>query len=159
MVEEMAKGDVIDSLKLLLADSYALYLKTQNYHWNVTGQNFHSLHKMFEDQYSEMADAVDIIAERIRALDAKVPAAFSVFDQASTVADGDEEANSEKMLKELIEDNLSIVDVLYKVADIAANSEDKATEDLAIERIRVHEKNAWTLRASHEFDTVQPVVD
>lgn len=155
----MSNEQTIESLNLLLADCYALYLKTQNYHWNVTGPNFPSLHAMFEDQYKDLAEAIDEVAERIRALGPRVAANFSIFNQRSTIADGNEDNNAEHMLKELIEDNANIVDVLYKVADYAAKSGDKATEDLCIGRIRVHQKNAWMLRASHEYETIKPSVN
>lgn len=155
----MSNQKLIHGLNLVLADSYALYLKTQNYHWNVTGQNFASLHSMFEEQYKDLAEAIDEIAERIRVLGPRVAATFSLFDQQSTIPDGDENSNAEHMLKDLIEDNKNIVDILYKAADLAAENNDKATEDLCVERIHIHEKNAWMLSASHEYETIKPNLD
>lgn len=152
----MSNEKTVQSLNLVLADSYALYLKTQNYHWNVTGQNFFGLHAMFEQQYKDLAAAIDEIAERIRALGPRVGATFSLFDQQTTIPDGDENNNAEHMVKELIEDNLNIVDVLYKASEHAAQNDDKATEDLCIERITVHQKAVWMLRASHEHETIKP---
>lgn len=148
----MSNERTVQNLNLVLADSYALYLKTQNYHWNVTGQNFSALHAMFEDQYRDLASAIDEIAERIRALGPKVGASFSLFEKQSTIPDGDENNSSEQMVKELIDDNLNIVDVLYKASEQAAEGNDKATEDLCIERITVHQKNIWMLRASSEYE-------
>lgn len=144
----MIKEDIVENLKLVLANSYALYLKTQNYHWNVTGPNFASLHELFESQYKDLAEAIDEIAERIRALDAKVVSTFASFDLLTQIPDSDENAASDKMIDELMQDNLTLVDSLNKLATIAGKSDDKATEDMAVERIAVHEKNAWMLKSS-----------
>lgn len=150
----MSNEKTVQSLNLVLADSYALYLKTQNYHWNVTGQSFFGLHAMFEDQYKDLASAIDEIAERIRALGPRVGASFSLFEKQSTIPDGNENNSAEQMVKELIDDNLNIVDVLYKASEQAAVENDKVTEDLCIERITVHEKSIWMLRASNEYKAV-----
>ncbi len=144
----MIKEDIIENLKLVLANSYALYLKTQNYHWNVTGPNFIGMHKLFEAQYKDLAEAIDEIAERIRALDIKVTSTFGSFDLLTQIPDSDENAPLNKMLDELMQDNLTVIDSLNKLATLAGDSDDKATEDMAIERIAIHEKNVWMLKSS-----------
>ncbi|NRB11016.1 MAG: DNA starvation/stationary phase protection protein [Rickettsiaceae bacterium] len=151
----MSNDDVIQSLKLLLADSYALYLKTQNYHWNIIAHNFYSLHMMFEGQYEELAEAIDEIAERIRALGEKVPGSFAIFDQNKTVQDPDEQASTDKMLQHLADDQDTLVNILKKVVSLSEAADDPATADLAIKRIGVHQKNAWQLRSYLEFDLVE----
>lgn len=146
----MSKEDIIENLRLVLADSYALYLKTQNYHWNVTGNNFFELHKLFESQYKDLAEAIDEIAERIRSLDAKVVSTFSSFDLLTQITDADENSDFEKMLEELTQDNLTVVDAFKKLQNKANKIDDSSTEDLAVRRIVVHEKNAWMLRSSQK---------
>jgi starvation-inducible DNA-binding protein len=143
----MKSKKVIENLHHVLADTYALYLKTQNYHWNVTGSNFGELHKMFQGQYDDLAEAVDSIAERIRALGAKVPATFKTFDKKCHIKDGNEKATWQSMVKELANDQHSIVKVLTACAKVSEASGDLVTMDLMIERMAVHQKNAWMLGA------------
>lgn len=140
--------EVIKMMKLVLANSYGLYLKTQNYHWNVTGPQFESLHILFEKQYTDLAESVDEIAERIRALGSKAPASFSIFNELKTLADGNEDASAEEMVKGLAEDNLYMASLLKEVIILAQQHQDEATADLCIKRIEVHEKNAWMLHSS-----------
>lgn len=137
-----------NSLKQVLADTYALYLKTQNYHWNVTGPNFKPLHLLFEEQYTELATAIDNIAERIRTLGEKAPGAFSIYAKLTKIAEADVNATAETMVKHLIESNEQVVDSLKQARNSARESNDDATEGLMIERITIHEKSLWMLKAS-----------
>lgn len=139
---------VIQSLETLLADSYALYLKTQNYHWNVTGPQFPYLHAMFETQYTDLAAAVDLIAERIRALGAKAPGSFKDFSEMTSIKDATKNADAAQMLKELTADHQILVDSLKRAFDVAQKVEDEVTVGLLIERMNVHEKTHWMLQAS-----------
>jgi starvation-inducible DNA-binding protein len=141
---------IADELMHFLADTYALYLKTQNFHWNVTGANFHSLHKMFEEQYNELATAVDIIAERIRSLRCNVPASFSQFMKLTSIKEVQGTPAAKDMLKLLMKDHETIVQHAYIVLTKAQKAHDEATIDLLIERIREHEKTIWMLRSSIE---------
>lgn len=140
--------EVIKMMQLVLANSYGLYLKTQNYHWNVTGPQFESLHILFEKQYSDLAESVDEIAERIRALGSKAPASFHLFNELKTLTDGNENASAEEMVKGLAEDNLYMASLLKEVIVLAQQHQDEATADLCIKRIEIHEKNAWMLHSS-----------
>ncbi|AIL66041.1 Metalloregulation DNA-binding stress protein [Rickettsiales bacterium Ac37b] len=136
------------SLLTLLANSYALYIKTQNYHWNVTGPNFHSLHLLFEDQYKELADAIDMIAEQIRALNFHVPASFSAYAKYNTIKDGYDKADSQTMIKDLVEGQLTILSCLANVMEEAKQVENESVFDLAVERSRAHDKQTWMLKSS-----------
>jgi starvation-inducible DNA-binding protein len=140
--------EVVESLKLVLANSYALYLKTQNYHWNVTGPNFNSLHLLFNAQYNDLAVAVDDIAERIRTLDSRVEASFSHFGKTSKIKDGNENANATTMVGELAADNETLAKILKETFQIATKVGDDATADLIIGRIEIHQKNVWMLKSS-----------
>lgn len=139
---------VAEALKSVLADSYALYLKTQNYHWNVTGPNFQSLHLLFEGQYTDLAAAIDAIAERIRALGQKAPGSMKAYDNSRTIADGDENAPAGQMVKELAEDQGIITKTLTTALKAAQEAGDEVTIGLLVERLTVHEKNGWMLRSS-----------
>jgi starvation-inducible DNA-binding protein len=141
---------VADELAHFLADTYALYLKTQNFHWNVTGPNFHSLHLMFETQYNELAAAVDLIAERIRALRCSVPASFSQFMKLTSLKETTHTLIAKDMLKQLTKDHETIINHAYIILTKAQKAHDEGTMDLLIERIREHEKTAWMLRSCLE---------
>lgn len=138
----------IEALRQVLADTYALYLKTQNYHWNVTGANFKSLHVMFEEQYDELAEAVDEIAERIRALNEKVPASFSVFSKLTTVEDANEACDAQAMLQDLLKSHEQVMVSVTQAKKVSAENNDYGTEDMMIARLEAHQKMAWMLRAS-----------
>lgn len=140
--------DVVEQLEHLLASSYVLYLKTQNYHWNVTGINFKSLHELFEEQYKELAEAIDEIAEVIRALGAKAPASFEAYSKLSVIKNGNENADSIDMIKALSKDQESISELLQHALEIAQQNYDEVTADLFIERMAVHRKNKWMLDSS-----------
>ena len=138
----------VESLKLALVGSYALYLKTQNYHWNVTGPNFKSLHDLFNTQYNDLALAIDDLAERIRTLGSKVEANFSHFEKTGKIKSGNENANSTTMVQELAADNEILAEILKETFRIASEEKDDATADLIIGRIEVHQKNVWMLKSS-----------
>jgi len=138
----------VESLKLALVGSYALYLKTQNYHWNVTGPSFKSLHDLFNAQYTDLSLAIDDIAERIRTLDSKVEANFNYFEKTSKIKGGNENADSSTMVKELAADNETLAKILNDTFKIASEEKDDATADLIIGRIEVHQKNVWMLKSS-----------
>jgi len=138
----------VEILKVALADTYALYLKTQNYHWNVTGIHFISLHQLFERQYNELAEAVDEIAERIRALGEKTPASFSAFSALTKVKEGNENADAKTMLADLVKSHEQVVVSVTQAKEAAAKNDDYATEDMMIGRLEEHQKSLWMLRAS-----------
>ncbi len=135
-------------LKNVLADSYVLYLKTQNYHWNVTGPQFASLHGLFEEQYTDLAAAIDEIAERIRTLGEKAPGSFAEFSKLASIkeATGDESAQS--MVKQLAEDQDTLIATLTAALDAASEAGDEVTIGFVTDRIGVHEKNRWMLTSS-----------
>jgi len=144
----MTNKNVSDSLKVALSDSYVLYLKTQNYHWNVTGPNFKSFHLMFEEQYNDLFLAVDLIAERIRALGEKAPGTYAKYIELTNLKEGDEELDSNSMIKELAEDQKVIVKTLTTVLKEAQNVGDEVTAGIVTDRIEIHQKNAWMLNSS-----------
>lgn len=138
----------VDILKYVLADTYALYLKTQNYHWNITGINFKPLHLMLEEQYIELAAAVDIIAERIRALGSKAPASFSQYAAMTKIKEGDENASAENMLSDLLDGHNHLVTVLKQVDSAVDKDHDLGTMNMVDTRIEAHQKTIWMLRAT-----------
>jgi len=144
----MSDKKVIEGLKELLASSYMLLLKTHNYHWNVTGPQFISLHKMFEEQYDDLFEAVDDVAERIRALGVKAPATFKEYLELSVIEEGDENASAVEMLKDLSDSNKKLSQVSAKVIVAAQDAGDEVSMDLSIQRQTVHDKNAWMLDSS-----------
>ena len=144
----MSNNPVADTLKQALADSYALYLKTQNYHWNVTGPQFKSLHEMFEEQYTDLAAAIDEIAERIRTLGETAPGTWKAYQALTSIEDGDETVDAQTMVKQLVADQATLGKTFKAVVDASEKAGDEVSVDLAIGRITVHEKNAWMLRSS-----------
>jgi starvation-inducible DNA-binding protein len=139
-----------DELTHFLADTYLLYLKTQNFHWNVTGPHFQPLHTLFESQYKELADAIDEIAERIRALKCHTPASFSHFQKLSSLKEENGVPTAKEMLKQLTKDHEMVVHHAYIILVKVQKAHDEATADLLIQRIRSHEKHAWMLRSNLE---------
>lgn len=138
---------VIKALEQILADSYALYFKTQNYHWNVEGAEFRSLHLLFEGQYEDLAESLDELAERIRTLGAKVPALSTLIKLAS-INEPNPNAMSDEMLESLVKDQDIVRNTLYQALKIAQAEGDEGTADMIIGRIKVHEKNRWMLKSS-----------
>lgn len=140
--EQIAAG-----LSRLLADSYTLYLKTHNYHWNVQGPQFNTLHLMFEGQYTELATAVDEIAERIRALGVKAPGSYSEFAKLTAIEEGSGMEAAEEMIRQLAIGQETIVRTAREVFPTADAANDEPTADLLTQRMHLHEKNAWMLRS------------
>jgi len=146
----MSEKDVIVALSRLLADSYTLYLKTHNYHWNVTGPMFNTLHTMFETEYTELALAVDEIAERIRAIGARAPGSYREFSELSSVQEDSNTTDAKQMIANLVADQKVVVESARRVIEAAEAVGDQASADLGVRRIEVHEKNAWMLRSHLE---------
>ena len=143
------KKSVKDALEKLLADSYILYLKTQNYHWNVTGPNFAALHLLFEQQYTDLQLAVDTIAERIRALGYFAPGSFAAYSKLANIKEaGGNTPDANTMLKNLAKDQETIVKTSLKVLEAARAADDEITISLISDRMTIHEKNAWMLESS-----------
>ncbi|WP_223789237.1 Dps family protein [Marinicella meishanensis] len=141
------RGIIVDGLSRLLADSYTLYLKTHNYHWNVTGPMFTSLHALFEQQYTELAAAVDIIAERIRALGEFAPGSYQAFGQLTAIKEETEVPAAEDMIKNLLTSHEIIIKHARQLLQTEAIETDEVSGDLLTQRMEFHEKNAWMLRA------------
>lgn len=137
----------IQGLKVLLANTYTLYLKTQNYHWNVTGPSFIMLHEFFEKHYESLAEAVDEIAERIRMLGAEAPGSFQEFLTLKTLDEAKKGLNATAMINDLVEDHDTIRRTILMLLEQAHNENDEVTQDLLIERLKNHEKLAWMLRS------------
>ena len=146
----ISQGDretIAAGLSRLLADSYTLYLKTHNYHWNVTGPQFNTLHLMFEDQYTELAAAVDEIAERIRALGIKAPGSYREFTELTAIEEGTGEETAEEMIRQLAIGQETVVRTARSAFPPADAANDEPTADLLTQRMQIHEKNAWMLRS------------
>ena len=138
---------VVEALSKLLADTYTLYLKTHNYHWNVTGPQFQTLHTLFETQYAELALAVDQIAERIRALGHRAPGSYHEFAALSSIAEEQDEPAAEEMIRRLVAGQEAVVRTAREVFPSVDAAHDEPTADLLTQRMQVHEKNAWMLRS------------
>ncbi|RAK59112.1 DNA starvation/stationary phase protection protein [Phenylobacterium hankyongense] len=147
-LDPRAREDVAAGLSKLLADTYAVYLKTHGYHWNVRGPNFASLHALFMEQYTEMWTAIDDVAERIRALGALAPQGYRTFANLSGVQDGDPEQGAEGMLAELVRDHETLIATARATLPTAQEAADEVTASLIADRLTAHEKHAWMLRAS-----------
>ena len=143
--EAIARG-----LSKVLADSYTLYLKTHNYHWNVTGPMFNTLHLMFEQQYTELAMAVDVIAERIRALGVFAPGSYKAFGAITEIEEETDVPPAEEMIRQLVIGQETVVRTARSVVPIADKANDEPTLDLLTQRMQIHEKNAWMLRSMLE---------
>jgi starvation-inducible DNA-binding protein len=146
-LSKKARGQIGDGLSRLLADTYTLYLKTHNFHWNVTGPMFNSLHLMFETQYNELALAVDLIAERIRALGMPAPGSYTAFAKLSSIKDETGVPDWKEMVRQLIDGQEAVVRTARKLFPVVDEAHDEPTADLLTQRMQVHEKNAWMLRA------------
>jgi starvation-inducible DNA-binding protein len=146
-INETDRHAIADGLSRLLADTYTLYLKTHNFHWNVTGPMFQTLHTMFEVQYTELATAVDDIAERIRSLGFPAPGTYSEFAQLSSISETSGVPKAEEMIALLVEGNEAVVKTARGAFPAAERAGDESTADLLTERMRLHEKTAWMLRS------------
>ena len=138
---------IAGGLSRLLADTYTLYLKTHNFHWNVTGPMFNTLHLMFEQQYTELATAVDEIAERIRALGEAAPGSYSQYAALSSIREETGVPSAEDMIRQLVADQEAVVRTARSVFPAAEEASDEPTADLLTQRMQVHEKTAWMLRS------------
>jgi starvation-inducible DNA-binding protein len=141
---------VAQATSRLLADSYTLYLKTHNYHWNVTGPMFTTLHTLFETQYTELSLAVDEIAERIRATGHLAPGSYAEFGKLSKVKDAKGVPSAPEMIRQLVADNRTVAATAHEVFTLADEASDQATADLATRRIQIAEKNVWMLHSHLE---------
>ena len=144
----MANKPVIEGLKNVLADNYALYLKTQNYHWNVEGPNFKGLHLLFEEQYTDLAGAIDTVAELIRGLGEKAPGTFDTYIKRTSIKSGNENASAQQMVKDLLEDQTLIQKTLQQCLEIAQKAGDEVVSGFMIERLTFHRKTSWILKSS-----------
>lgn len=138
---------IVEGLSKLLADSYTLYLKTHNFHWNVRGPMFQTLHILFEQHYTELALAVDLIAERIRALGALAPGSYSTYAKLTSIKEATGQESALDMLRHLLEGQEAVARTARSIFPTAEAGQDEATCDLLTQRLQLHEKNAWMLRS------------
>ena len=146
-IPESQRRDIAAGLSKLLADSYTLYLKTHNYHWNVKGPMFNTLHLMFEEQYTELAQAVDVIAERIRALGVAAPGSYRAYAELTDIDEEDGVPGAEDMLRNLVIGQETVVRTAREAFPLVDAASDEPTADLLTQRMQIHEKNAWMLRS------------
>ena len=146
-INQQDREAIAVGLSHLLADSYTLYLKTHNYHWNVTGPMFRTLHLMFEEQYNELFTAVDEIAERIRSLGSQAPGSFAEFSQLSKVKDNEAVKDANDMVRSLIDAHETVIRTARELFPKAEEANDQVSLDILTQRLDVHEKTAWMLRS------------
>lgn len=146
-INEENRKQIADGLSRLLADTYSLYLKTHNFHWNVTGSMFQTLHLMFETQYTELALAVDLIAERIRALGYPAPGTYSDFAKLSSIPETTGVPKATEMIRLLVEGQEAVARTARSIFPVVDQANDEPTADLLTQRMQLHEKNAWMLRS------------
>ncbi len=146
-IPEAQRREIAAGLERLLADSYTLYLKTHNYHWNVKGPMFNTLHLMFEQQYTELALAVDVIAERIRALGFPAPGSYAAFARLTEIEEETDVPAAEDMIRNLVKGQETVVRTARKIFPVVDAANDEPTADLLTQRMQIHEKTAWMLRA------------
>ncbi|MEA0970804.1 DNA starvation/stationary phase protection protein [Candidatus Megaera venefica] len=144
----MTNKPVIEGLKNVLADNYALYLKTQNYHWNVEGPNFKGLHLLFEEQYADLAGAIDTVAELIRGLGEKAPGTFDTYIKRTSIKSGNENASAQQMIQDLLESQTLIQKTLQQCLEMAQKAGDEVVAGFMIERLTFHRKASWILKSS-----------
>ena len=146
-IEEKDRREIAAGLSRLLADTYTLYLKTHYYHWNVTGPMFETLHLMFERQYNELALAVDLIAERIRALGVQAPGTYAEFSKLSSIKDDAAVPDAKTMLRNILMAHEAVIRTARSAFPAADKASDEPTADLLTQRLQLHEKTAWMLRS------------
>ena len=146
-IDAAKREEIAGGLSRVLADTYTLYLKTHNFHWNVTGPMFSTLHLMFETQYNELALAVDLIAERIRALGLPAPGSYREFGKLTSIKESQGSPDASQMIRELVEGQEAVVRTARSVFPAADAANDEPTADLLTQRMQIHEKNAWMLRS------------
>ena len=149
-ISEQHRQQIGEGLSRLLADTYTLYLKTHNFHWNVTGPMFNTLHLMFEQQYTELATAVDEIAERIRALGIPAPGSYAQFAELSSVKEETSVPKAEEMIRQLVIGQETVARTARSLFDLVDAANDEPTADLITQRLQIHEKTAWMLRSMLE---------
>ena len=149
-IDQADRLEIANGLSRLLADTYTLYLKTHNYHWNVTGPMFASLHVMFETQYVELAAAVDQIAERIRALGVPAPGSYHQFAALTKIPDDGGQPDATEMIRRLVQGQETLVRTARSVLPVIERAQDQPSIDLLTQRMQVHEKNAWMPRSMLE---------
>lgn len=152
-IGEAERKEIAEGLSRLLGDSYLLYVRTHGYHWNVTGRQFNTLHVMFEGQYGELALAVDMIAERIRALGFPAPASYAEFARLSSIPEDEDLPGADEMVRRLVKAQEAVVRTARSVFPAVERAGDEATADLLTQRLQVHEKTAWMLRSMLETTT------
>jgi len=146
-IDEKAREQIGAGLSRVLADTYTLYLKTHNFHWNVTGPMFSTLHLMFETQYNELALAVDLIAERIRALGFPAPGSYRQFADLTSITEETTVPSADEMIRQLVKDQEAVVRTARSIFPVVDEAHDEPTADLLTQRMQVHEKTAWMLRS------------
>ena len=146
-IPEADRLTIATELERVLADTYTLYLKTHNYHWNVTGPMFNTLHLMFEEQYNELWTAVDLIAERIRSLGEFAPGSSARFAELTSIAEADDVPTAEQMLADLVAGHEAVARTARTAFAAAETASDQSTADLLTQRLQIHEKTAWMLRS------------
>ena len=149
-INESDRQQIANGLAKLLADSYTLYLKTHNFHWNVTGPMFTTLHTLFETHYTELAIAVDEIAERIRALGFPAPGSYQQFAELSSIEEETTVPSADNMIRQLIKGQETIIQTARDVFPAVEKANDEPSADLLTQRMQIHEKNAWMLRSHLE---------
>jgi len=149
-IKKTSRKKITEGLKYFLADTYMLYLKTQNFHWNLVGANFYSFHILLEKQYEDMAEAVDEVAERIRALGEFAPATFTEFKKLTQLKEEKKSLKQNQMIETLTHDHEKIAKITKKLIRLSQDEYDDITADMLIKRIAFHEKSAWMLRSSLE---------
>lgn len=146
-ISDKDRDKVTEGLSRLLADSYILYLKTHNFHWNVEGPMFNTLHMMFMDQYTELWNALDLIAERIRSLGKYAPGSYKKFVQLSSIQESEDVVPAMEMIRQLLQGHEAVAKTARSVYPLADSCSDESTLDLLTQRLQVHEKTAWMLRS------------
>lgn len=146
-INKTDRKKIADGLSEVLADSYVLYVKTHNFHWNVTGPHFISLHEQFEEQYRELAKAIDEIAERIRVLGSRAPGTLKEFGDLTNLKEKTDHPDAMEMVKRLAEDNEAVHKTIESAIEISDEAGDEATTDMLVARLQVHSENAWILRS------------
>ena len=146
-ISEDHRQQIAEGLSRLLADSYTLYLKTHNFHWNVTGPMFSTLHTLFEQHYTELATAVDEIAERIRALGVAAPGSYRQFGELSSIPEETGVPGAEEMIRQLVQGQEAVVRTARSIFPVVESANDEPSADLLTQRMQIHEKNAWMLRS------------
>jgi len=146
-MKDQQRQRITQGLSALLADSYMLYIKTHNFHWNVEGPMFNTLHVMFMDQYTELWNSLDLIAERIRSLGEYAPGSYKEFSKLTSITESDKVPKADKMIRELIEGHEIVIQTARKLLGPADEASDEVTCDLLTQRLQVHEKTSWMLRS------------